>query len=175
MNFRHVGKPFLIQGLCAKLPVKYIFGNILRILCLAGTFIVYTFYRRTLYRAYGRSAGFIYRYLSCHDNTPDHSGFSGILCLGSLYGFFLFHLLYAGFPVHFPAPSYVSIYNTPYGKHLQACTGSGWDSRALHVWFRKSIALLCYRLPDLPIQRHYINGSWLLRLPGSFHRYDKVP
>ena len=46
MEFCHISEPFLVRGLCIELPVKYVFGNILRILSPAGTTIVCIFYRR---------------------------------------------------------------------------------------------------------------------------------
>ena len=46
MEFCYIGKPFLIRGLRVELTVKYIFGNILRSFCLAGTPLVRIFYRR---------------------------------------------------------------------------------------------------------------------------------
>ena len=48
MKFCHISSHFLVRGLCSELPVKYVFGNILRILSSAGTPIVRIFYR-TLY------------------------------------------------------------------------------------------------------------------------------
>ena len=46
MEFCHIRKPFLVRGLGIELPVKYVFGNILRILSTAGTPIICIFYRR---------------------------------------------------------------------------------------------------------------------------------
>ena len=46
MEFCHIRKPFLVRGLGIELPVKYVFGNILRILSMAGTPIICIFYRR---------------------------------------------------------------------------------------------------------------------------------
>lgn len=46
MEFCHISEPFLVRSLRIELPVKYVFGNILRILSSAGTPIVRIFYRR---------------------------------------------------------------------------------------------------------------------------------
>lgn len=46
MEFCNISKPFLVWGLRIELSVKYVFGDILRILRPVGTPIVRIFYRR---------------------------------------------------------------------------------------------------------------------------------